>query len=64
MFSANVPSFNKTKIRCDFSDPFGPTIEMKLCSLVEVILFIALEKIKCNRLYLIKLLPKLLFLHR
>ena len=56
-------NFNHSKIRCDFPDPLGPTSETKTRSLVEIILFIALEKVKYNRLYLIKMLPKLLFLH-
>ena len=56
-------NFNHSKIRCDFRDPLGPTSEIKTRSLVEIILFIALEKVKYNRLYLIKLLPKQLFLH-
>ena len=49
--------------RCSFPDPLGRTSEKKTRSLVETVLFIALEKVIYNRMYLIKLLPKLLFLH-
>ena len=38
-----------TKIRCIFPDPLSPTSEMKIRSLVEMILFIALERVKYNR---------------
>ena len=47
-------NFQPIKKRCDFPDPLGPTREIKIRSLVDIILFIALEKVKYNRLYLIK----------
>ena len=47
-------NFNQSKIRCDFPDPLGPTREIKIHSLVDIILIIALEKVEYNRLYLIK----------
>ena len=38
--------------KCDFADPLGPTKEIKVRSLVDFTLFIALEKVENNRLYL------------
>ena len=46
--------FNQSKIRCDFPDPRGLTSEIKFRSLVDIILFIALEKVEYNRRYLIR----------
>ena len=40
--------FNQSKIRCDSPDPLGPTSEIKTRSLAEIILLIALEKVKYN----------------
>ena len=37
-----VPTFNQSKIRWDFPDPLGPTKDIKICSLLDLILFIAL----------------------
>ena len=48
----------QSKRKCDFPDPLGSTIEIKTRSLVEKFLFIALEKVKYNGLYLIKLLAR------
>ena len=45
-FGWSVPIFNQSKIGCDFSDPLGPTRETKNRYVVEIFLFIALEKVK------------------
>ena len=53
-----VPVFNHSKKRSNFSDPLGPTREIKICYLLDIASFIALEKVKCNRLCLIRKLLK------
>ena len=42
--------FNQSKQRCPYSDPIGPTSQMKTRSLMEIFLFIILEKVINYRL--------------
>ena len=47
-------NFQPIKNKMKFSDPLGPIREIKIRSLVDIILFTALEKVEYNRLYLIR----------